>query len=144
MFIKGSEPSGAHSWRQWRQMSRHGRRSHRLRKGEILVPLAGPPQRLLRRVDLALTAPLRRIKAELETQVEERTAALRQLSSRLLSLQDSERRRIARELHDSLGQYLVGLKLNAHMLRQAPEREELWAEARERAGLPDPKPDDAW
>ena len=72
---------------------------------------------------------LRRIKAELETQVEERTAALRQLSSRLLSLQDSERRRIARELHDSLGQYLVGLKLNAHMLRQAPEREELWAEA---------------
>ena len=72
---------------------------------------------------------LRRIKADLEFQVEQRTAALRQLSSRLLSLQDSERRRIARELHDSLGQYLVGLKLNAHMLRQAPEREELWSEA---------------
>src|SRR5277367_962902 len=72
---------------------------------------------------------LRRIKAELETQVEERTAALRRLSSRLLSLQDNERRRIARELHDSLGQYLVGLKLNVHMLRQSPEREELWSEA---------------
>jgi signal transduction histidine kinase len=72
---------------------------------------------------------LRRIKADLEFQVEQRTAALRQLSSRLLSLQDSERRRIARELHDSLGQYLVGLKLNAHALRQAPEREELWLEA---------------
>jgi signal transduction histidine kinase len=72
---------------------------------------------------------LRRIKADLELQVEQRTAALRQLSSRLLSLQDFERRRIARELHDSLGQYLVGLKLNAHMLRQSPEREELWSEA---------------
>lgn len=72
---------------------------------------------------------LRGIKADLELQVEQRTAALRQLSARLLSLQDSERRRIARELHDSLGQYLVGLKLNAHMLRQSPGREELWAEA---------------
>jgi signal transduction histidine kinase len=72
---------------------------------------------------------LRHIKADLESQVEQRTAALRKLSSRLLSLQDFERRRIARELHDSLGQYLVGLKLTAHMLRQAPEREELWSEA---------------
>lgn len=72
---------------------------------------------------------LRRTKSELESQVEQRTSALRQLSSRLLILQDSERRRIARELHDSLGQYLVGLKLNVDMLRQAPGREELWSEA---------------
>jgi len=72
---------------------------------------------------------LRRTKADLESQVEQRTAALRQLSSRLLSLQDTERRRIARELHDSLGQYLVGLKLNVDMLRQSPGREELWSEA---------------
>jgi signal transduction histidine kinase len=72
---------------------------------------------------------LRRSKAELESQVEQRTFALRQLSSRLLSLQDTERRRIARELHDSLGQYLVGLKLNVDMLRQSSAREELWSEA---------------
>src|SRR5205085_3445263 len=32
--------------------------------------------------------------------------AARRLSGRILSLQDDERRRIARELHDSLGQYL--------------------------------------
>ena len=61
--------------------------------------------------------------------MEQRTAALRQLSSRLLRLQDTERRRIARELHDSLGQCLVGLKLNVDMLRQSPGREELWSEA---------------
>jgi signal transduction histidine kinase len=74
---------------------------------------------------------LRRSQAELESLVEQRTAALRQLSSRLLSLQDSERRRIARELHDSLGQYLVALKLNVDMLRKSPERKELWSQSEE-------------
>lgn len=42
--------------------------------------------------------------------------ATRRLSGRILSLQDDERRRIARELHDSLGQYLVSLKVNLDLL----------------------------
>ncbi len=42
--------------------------------------------------------------------------AARGLSGRILSLQDDERRRIARELHDSLGQYLVSLKVNLDLL----------------------------
>lgn len=37
---------------------------------------------------------------------------LRLLSGRLLQMQDEERRRIARELHDSAGQILVALKMN--------------------------------
>ncbi len=74
---------------------------------------------------------LRRHQAELESLVEKRTSALRQLSSRLLSLQDSERRRIARELHDSLGQYLVALKLNVDILRRSPSRDELWSQSSE-------------
>jgi len=74
---------------------------------------------------------LRGHQAELESLVEKRTSALRQLSSRLLSLQDSERRRIARELHDSLGQYLVALKLNVDILRRSPAREELWSQCSE-------------
>src|SRR5205814_5423674 len=45
--------------------------------------------------------------------------ALRKLSGRLLGIQDQERRRIARELHDSLGQYLVGLKIALEMLSQS-------------------------
>jgi len=48
---------------------------------------------------------------ELERMVDERTAALRLLSSRLMTMQDDERRRIARELHDGLGQELVAIKM---------------------------------
>jgi PAS domain S-box-containing protein len=76
-------------------------------------------------------ANLRLANDRLESQVEQRTAALRRLSTRVLTLQDAERRRIARELHDSLGQYLVGLKLNLDMLQQSPERPNLWAQAQD-------------
>src|SRR4029079_3997760 len=37
-------------------------------------------------------------------------------SGRLLGIQDQERRRIARELHDSLGQYLAALKIALELL----------------------------
>jgi len=40
----------------------------------------------------------------------------RQMSARILELQDLERRRIARELHDSVGQFLAGLKINLNQL----------------------------
>ena len=52
----------------------------------------------------------------LESKMEERTEALRKLSSRLMHVQDEERRRIARELHDSLGQYLAAAKINLEVL----------------------------
>jgi PAS domain S-box-containing protein len=48
---------------------------------------------------------------ELERLVEKRTAELRRLSSRLLTMQDEERRRIAREIHDGLGQELAASKM---------------------------------
>ena len=48
---------------------------------------------------------------ELERMVDDRTAALRRLSSRLMTMQDEERRRIAREIHDGLGQELVAVKM---------------------------------
>jgi signal transduction histidine kinase len=59
---------------------------------------------------------LRRAHNVLESKVEDRTAALRKLSSRLMRVQDEERRRIARELHDSLGQYLAAAKINLEVL----------------------------
>ncbi|WP_084267961.1 PAS domain-containing sensor histidine kinase [Azohydromonas lata] len=47
----------------------------------------------------------------LEQRVQDRTRELRTLLARVEHVQDEERRRIARELHDSLGQYLSSLAL---------------------------------
>jgi len=72
---------------------------------------------------------MRREQCSLEERVQERTAALdranrdlRTLSARLLQLQDEERRRFARELHDSVGQSLAGLTLNLSAVRTDIER----------------------
>jgi signal transduction histidine kinase len=72
---------------------------------------------------------MRREQCSLEERVQERTAALdsanqnlRALSARLLQLQDEERRRFARELHDSVGQSLAGLTLNLSAVRTDIER----------------------
>ncbi len=61
---------------------------------------------------------LRESQAELERRVQERTQELlnaseelRELSARLLQTQDEERRRIARELHDGVGQLLAALSM---------------------------------
>jgi len=48
---------------------------------------------------------------ELEKMVDIRTSELRRLSARLMTLQDEERRRIAREIHDGLGQELAAAKM---------------------------------
>lgn len=49
--------------------------------------------------------------ARLERMVDDRTADLRRLSVRLMTMQDQEHRRIARELHDGLGQELAVAKM---------------------------------
>ncbi len=62
---------------------------------------------------------LAQLNATLERRVHDRTLelqtaneSLRQLSARLLQMQDEERRRIARELHDSVGQLLAAMTMN--------------------------------
>ncbi|HXZ78303.1 MAG TPA: PAS domain S-box protein [Terriglobales bacterium] len=69
---------------------------------------------------------LQRANDDLATEVKERKLAqsklaisensLRRLSHHLLLSQDEERKRIGRELHDSLGQYLAMLKMNLDSL----------------------------
>jgi len=51
------------------------------------------------------------------TQRKKAQDAARQLSARLLQMQDEERRRLARELHDSAGQIIVALIMNVHQLK---------------------------
>jgi signal transduction histidine kinase len=72
---------------------------------------------------------------ELELRVQERTRQLadrneeiRELTGRLLRLQDEERRRLARELHDSTGQMLTAMKMILNRLA---------AEETEKASQPD-------
>src|ERR1700735_4644531 len=58
-----------------------------------------------------LEQSIRESASELERMVDIRTVELRRLSSRLMTLQDEERRRIAREIHDGLGQELAAAKM---------------------------------
>jgi signal transduction histidine kinase len=66
----------------------------------------------------------RTLRTELEIRVQERTAELqraneelRELSSKLQQMQDDERRRFARELHDSVGQLLAAIAMNIEAVR---------------------------
>ncbi len=66
------------------------------------------------------TAELAETLARMETEVKVRAEAearMQELSARLLRLQDEERRRIARDLHDTTGQTLAALKLSLASLR---------------------------
>jgi PAS domain S-box-containing protein len=70
--------------------------------------------------------------AQLEKMVDRRTEELRRLSVRLMSLQDQERRRIARDLHDGLGQELAVAKmvLDKMLLQKtAQPADDSWSQA---------------
>jgi signal transduction histidine kinase len=68
-------------------------------------------------------------------QLERLNEELRKISSRMIAIQDEERRRIARELHDSLGQHLTLAKMTADGIkvpearRQAEDVGQMIAEA---------------
>ncbi|MFZ0731085.1 MAG: response regulator [Candidatus Sulfotelmatobacter sp.] len=73
-------------------------------------------------------AELALLNAKLEERVKERTSelqmaneSLRELSIRVLQTQDAERKRIARELHDSAGQLLAAIKMStASLMSESP------------------------
>jgi signal transduction histidine kinase len=52
--------------------------------------------------------------------IRESADSYRALSARIIGLQDAERRRIGRELHDTVGQALAGLQMNLEQLAAQP------------------------
>ncbi len=71
------------------------------------------------------TAELSQALARLESEVavrEQAEAQLRRLSVRLMTLQDEERRRIARDLHDTTGQTLAAIKMSVALMRRIEPR----------------------
>lgn len=66
---------------------------------------------------------LRKSHEELEARVAQRTAQLRDLANHLEAVRETERKRIAREIHDELGSLLVALKMDTQWLhRRVGER----------------------
>src|ERR1700722_3320532 len=61
--------------------------------------------------------------SQLEAVIVERTAELQMLSQRLLKVQDEEKRKLARDLHDSTGQTLAALKISISFLQSACQQD---------------------
>jgi two-component sensor histidine kinase len=56
--------------------------------------------------------------SQLQSVILQRTAELQNLSQRLLNVQDEERRKLSRDLHDSTGQTLAALKISVSFLEE--------------------------
>jgi PAS domain S-box-containing protein len=84
-------------------------------------------------------AALERSRDELEMRVAERTRELRELANHLETVRETERKRIAREIHDELGSLLVALKMDVNWLgrRVLPAQDDLSAKCRRMGGLID-------
>ncbi|HEX7812264.1 MAG TPA: response regulator [Burkholderiales bacterium] len=85
----------------------------------------------LHRKNAALTGEIEERQAA-ETQLRESEIQLRALAARLISIREEERARIAREIHDELGQVLTGLKMDVTWLtKQLAGTEEQFVEKAE-------------
>src|ERR1700680_4830507 len=56
--------------------------------------------------------------SQMQSVILQRTAELQNLSQRLLKVQDEERRKLSRDLHDSTGQTLAALKISISFLQE--------------------------
>ena len=100
-----------------------GAQDYILQKPDYLAEVVFSLSNILRQADtqrsnMQLTRELESLNRSLEAQVQTRTSELQALSMRLLKVQEDERRAIARELHDHLGQLLTGLKFQLDAARK--------------------------
>jgi signal transduction histidine kinase len=81
-------------------------------------------------VSVPVVPELLRAKVKVFAELHRKTQQLEMLNARMTSLQDEERRRIARELHDSVGQLLAAVSMNTAFV--AAESHKLSPEAAKR------------
>lgn len=84
-----------------------------------VLPLADPGAKAQFGMALALDITARH---QSERELDENRARLQALSRQLLAAQEDERRRVAREVHDELGQVLTGIKIGLSALRNRAMR----------------------
>lgn len=103
-------------------------------RARALTDAQGVPVRLLGTnrdvtVEREIEAALRESEARLQERVADATRELSALSRRLLMVQEEERRFLARELHDEIGQVLTGLQFELAAARTCGEAALAAAEA---------------
>lgn len=94
----------------------------------------------LEELNRGLEGQVRERLTELEAaygELEERDRRLRTLSGRAVAMQEAERRAIARELHDAVGQALTAIRIHLQLMEQASEEEETTRLARRTRELTD-------
>jgi PAS domain S-box-containing protein len=64
-------------------------------------------------------AEMKKLNTELEERVRERTLEIRNFTEYLNKTQEDERARISREIHDELGQQLIGMKMGLSSLKKS-------------------------
>jgi signal transduction histidine kinase len=98
---------------------------------QLVFSLSNALRRLAaERTSARLADELAELNRSLEAQVAARTRELEAMSHRLLRVQEAERRAIARELHDQVGQVLTALKFQLEAAQAAPDRDAALAEAK--------------
>lgn len=91
--------------------------AERLRAEQALQTAHDELEQRVRERTNEVTQALKRLKEEMSVRARAEDQ-LRRLSVRLMALQDQERRRIARDLHDTTGQTLSAMKMNIAMLQE--------------------------
>ncbi len=98
---------------EYRVRRPNGEYAHVLDRWFAVIGRDGRPTRLIGAI-MDLTERIR-----METQLKDVNLRLKHLSARVMSVQEEERRSIARELHDDVGQVLTALKISLETLERS-------------------------
>ena len=94
----------------------------RTKSAERLARLQANEAERARQALTELNETLEKRVAERTAELETANSSLRELSQRLLAMQDDEHRRISRELHDGVGQLLAALSINLSLVTMEADK----------------------